>query len=338
MNKYSEAVQELDSEGFYIFKGFFAISTVEQARLEVAALFASDLVQRTELNISEPWNRKGECISILTKPTHILLDAYAKSPALDAMVENILSDVEISGVLRELAGPKIKFRGYNVQRLTGEFDPRPSYGIAANPHEWHRDSPGEIGIAIFLEDVPGPNNGATSFIRGSHRFPFCPRWSALFGPPYTKKLGVPGASLFLRWNIFSRLLARRVVVDKEAGAYGVKGDFYIFINDVWHGREPNINGRTGIKVMLGAYPTTFVFPDKVTKPSAEILAQLPSNVRSCAGGYDGEHLDDKQGDTLIESMLNKRESSRHHWTFRLARLERRFADAVSTFLSKLRAS
>ena len=338
MNRYLEAIQKLELEGFYIFKGFFPISKVEQARHEVAALFANDLVQRSELNISEPWNRRGECVSILTKPTHILLDTYAKSPTLDAMVEDILSDVETSVVLKELAGPKIKFRGYNIQRLTGESDPRPPYGVAPNPHEWHRDSPGELGIAIFLEDVPGPGNGATSFVRGSHNFPFCPRWSALFGPPYTKELGVPGVSLFLRWNIFSRLLARRVVANKEAGAYGVKGDFYIFINDVWHGREPNINGRTGIKVMLGAYPTSFVFPDKVRKPSLEILALLPAHVRFSAGGYDTEQLDHKYGDTLIERMLAKRGSSRHHWTFRLARLERRFADAVSTFLSKLRAS
>lgn len=337
MNAYAEAIQELESEGFYTFKGFFPISKVEQAKQEVATLFSNDLEQRAILNISEPWSRSGECVSILTKPTHILLDAYAKSPTLDAMVEEILSDADVSEVLRKLAGPKIKFRGYNVQRLTGEPDPRPSYGVASNPHEWHRDSPGELGIAIFLEDVPGPGNGATSFVRGSHHFPFCPRWSALFGPPYTKKLGVPGLSLFLRWNIFSRLLARRVVVNRETGAYGVKGDFYIFINDVWHGREPNIHGRTGIKVMLGAYPTSFAFPDKVIKPSAEILALLPPQVRFSAGGYDAEHLDQKNGDTLIERMLAKRESSKHHWTFRLARLERRFADAVSTFFSKLRA-
>jgi hypothetical protein len=337
LNVCCEAPGDLETKGFYTFKGFFPVSKVEQAKLEVENIFETDLRQRAELKISEAWNKKGDCVSILTKPTHILLDAYGKSSTLDTLVEEILTNPVSREVLRKLAGPHIKFRGYNIQKLTGKNDPRPSYGVAPNPHEWHRDSPGELGIAIFLEDVPGPGNGATSFVPGSHHFPFCPRWNALLGPPYIRNLGVPGLSFFLRWNIFSRILARRVVANKQTGAYGVQGDFYIFINDVWHGREPNIHGRTGIKVMIGAYPTCFAFPDTVGVPDTKTLEVLPPHVRFSAGGYDSEHLDPKLGDTLIERMLHNRETRNHHWSFMLARLERKLADRVSSFSGQLRS-
>ena len=66
--------------------------------------------------------------------------------------------------------------------VTGSYDPGPMPSLPKEvtlPHDWHRDSPGEFGIGIFLSDVPDGGNGGTALMRGSHLFPYCPRWQAL---------------------------------------------------------------------------------------------------------------------------------------------------------------
>lgn len=320
---------ELEGVGFYVFRDFLDREQVEAARQEIGAWFDVDLKERREAGSAEAWHSGTAGTSILTKPTHIMLDAYARSSVLDQLVEKVLSDQLTSGVLRELAGENIKFRGYNVQRMTGAPDPRPAIGVAANPHEWHRDSPGEFGIALFLEDVPGPDNGATSLVPGSHYYPYCPRWNCLFGPPYQVSRGGKGLNFFLRFSIANRLLGRKIA--KEAtGAYGKQGDLYFFINDVWHGREPNIHGRSGIKVMIGAFPADDPFPDEVTPPDQAALAKLPPSVRRAAGQAAPSVA---TGDTILKRVRARRAESHPPLIFTLARIERKFADAISSILS-----
>ena len=323
-----EVTAGLEKNGFHVFRDFLDRDLVEKARQEINEWLEIDLRERTESGSSKPWHSGLAGTSILTSPTQILLDAYGKSPILDQLVEKILSDPFSGGVLKELAGEQIKFRGYNVQRMTGAADPRPNIGVAPNPHEWHRDSLGEFGIALFLEDVPGPNNGATSLVPGSHYFPYCPRWNCLLGPPYMRKQDKRGLDLFLRFNLFSRLLGRRVVTKTATGAYGEQGDFYFFINDVWHGREPNTNGRTGIKVMIGAFPADVPFPDKVVPPDDAILEKLPPLVRRAAGQYPAV-TSATANDTILKRVHLHRGENPPALIFRLARLERKFADLVS---------
>ena len=324
----SEVAADLETAGFHVFHDFLDKDLVEKAREEITEWLDADLRERKESGSSSPWHSGTAGTSILTRPTHILLDAYARSPALDQLVEKILSDSFSGGVLKELAGEQIKFRGYNIQRMTGAADPRPDIGVAPNPHEWHRDSPGEFGIALFLEDVPGPNNGATSLVQGSHYFPYCPRWNCLFGPPYSTKYGQSGMKWFLRFNLFNRLLARNVVTSAATGAYGKQGDFYFFINDVWHGREPNTNGRTGIKMMIGAFPADDPFPDKVVPPDDAVLARLPPLVRRAAGQYPTA-TSASPDDTILKRVRRQQSETRPALIFKLAQFERKFADVVS---------
>jgi ectoine hydroxylase-related dioxygenase (phytanoyl-CoA dioxygenase family) len=323
--KVTEVAAELESVGFHVFHDFLDREQVEAARQEINRWFEVDLKERKESDASNAWHSGTAGTSILTEPTHIMLDAYARSPILDQMVEKILSDPLTSGVLKELAGEHIKFRGYNVQRMTGAPDPRPSIGVAANPHEWHRDSLGEFGIALFLEDVLGPDNGATSLVPGSHYYPYCPRWNCLLGPPYQTKDRNLGLQSFLRFNIANRLLGRSIV-KKATGAYGRQGDVYFFINDVWHGREPNTHGRSGIKVMIGAFPADDPFPDKVVPPDEATLAKLSPLVRKAAGQYPAPA---SAGDTILKRLRVHRRQTRPALIFRLAQLERKLADAVS---------
>jgi hypothetical protein len=318
----------LETNGFYVFHDFLDRGLVEKARQEITGWLETDLRERAESGSSEDWHSGAAGTSILTRSTQILLDAYAKSTVLDQLVEKILSDPFSGGALKELAGEQIKFRGYNIQRMTGAADPKPNIGVAPNPHEWHRDSLGEFGIALFLEDVPGPDNGATSLVPGSHYFPYCPRWNCLFGPPYKTRYGHSGLNWFLRHNFFNRLLGRNVVAKTATGAYGKQGDFYFFINDVWHGREPNINGRTGIKVMIGAFPADDPFPDKVVPPDDSVLAKLPPLVRRAAGQYAAV-ASASNNDTILKRVRLHRSETRPALIFKLAQLERQFADVFS---------
>jgi hypothetical protein len=323
----STIAAELEREGFYVFHNALDSEQVETARQEINRWLDVDVKEREEAASQEPWHTGAAGTSILTNPTHLLLDAYAKSPALDQLVEKILTDPVAAGVLKELAGENIKFRGYNIQRMTGKLDARPDIGIAPNPHEWHRDSPGEFGIALFLEDVPGPNNGATSLISGSHFYPYCPRWNCLLGPPFLTGNGKRGLRFFLRYSWANRILGQRIL-KKATGAYGKQGDFYFFINDVWHGREPNTEGRSGIKMMIGAFPADDPFPDRVVPPSAETLAKLPLHVRLAAsqeavappGSTDG---------TILKRLRKWRSEHAPELIFRLAKLERQFAELIS---------
>src|SRR5579859_762415 len=114
----SSIATELEREGFYVFHNALDRDQVETARQEVQHWLEVDLRERAEAGSDEPWHTGTAGTSILTNPTHLLLDAYAKSPALDTLVEKILSDPIAAGVLKELAGEGIKFRGYNIQCMT----------------------------------------------------------------------------------------------------------------------------------------------------------------------------------------------------------------------------
>ena len=317
----SEAARALRADGFAMFRGFLPVGEVDEARREVEALFARDVEERKDRAIAEAHHDGVSGHSILTKPTHLLLDLYAKSAALDRLAERILTDPVSSAVLAELAGGEIKLRGYNCTRITGEHDPRPGLGPASNPHQWHRDSYGEIGIGVFLSDFPEPNQGSTAFLRGSHVYPYCPRANCLFGPPY------PGGNpVFLRLNPFNRLLASRIR-RAATGAYGRRGDFYVFINDTWHGREPNLHGHSGLRVMIGAFAADVPYPDDVAMLPPGVLEKLPPALRRVAPQPRAPAA--ARPKPILDEMAQKQKALASNPLFRLARWERRLADRVS---------
>lgn len=311
-----KAVEALERDGYVVFESFFSAEEADRAAAELNVQYKKDLSDQTckTLVVS-----KTEC-------THITLNAYGHSPTLDRMVEKILTDPISGATLKALVGDYVKLRGYNVQRMTGEVNRKPSIGVLPNPHEWHRDSPGEIGIAIFLSDIEGYGSGATSVVQGSHRFPFCPRWNCMFGPPFLLANGRMRASDWLmHWTWFSRRLAR-LISPRVTGIYGKRGDFYIFINDVWHGREESLFGNKSIKVMLGAFPTDFDFPDLVTPPPAEVLAKLPPALRAAAGQTNPVN---GEKNTILRRMLAERAQTGVHYLFRASQIERHAMNSLA---------
>lgn len=320
--------QDLEKDGFVVVRNFFDPELVRKAHDEIEAWYQRDLEDRKSRKILNTTVDGVAGKTILTEPTHLMLDVYGRSPTLDALFEKILSDSISARLLSALAGPNLKLRGYNIKRMTGHPDPRPTMGPSPIPHEWHTDSPSEICIAIYLDDFTQPDNGTTALMRGSHLFPYCPRWNCLFGPiiPVLTKFGLEtGISLFLKLNVFNRFLAKRLR-NRETGAYGKRGDFYIFINDVWHGREPNIHGNDHMMLMAGAFPSEAPFPDKVPVPPADKLDCLPPRLRAAAA----QSLPGNPGrDTILHRMFEHRAKARFPDLFYLARLERLVADAVS---------
>jgi putative 2OG-Fe(II) oxygenase len=305
-------VDTVRRDGFVVVRDFFPPELVARAHAELESWYARDLEDRKAKDITEPVHQGPAGKTVLTRPSHLLIDAYGRSAAFDAMFEKILTDPLSRGLLDRVAGRRFKMRGYNVRRMTGAYDPPPA-------HEWHRDSPGEFCVGIFLTDVEPEEHGATALVPGSHRFPYDPRWNALFSEPYR------GLKVFLRKNRYNRRLAQ-TALHGATGAYGRRGDFYLFLNDVWHGRQPNLHGRETMVALLGAFPTEFPYPDRVPMPPPDVVGALPGAIREVVRQ---DQPANETRDTFIHEMLDTRPQARFRDPFYMARLERKVADAVS---------
>lgn len=312
MTELHSLVETVRRDGFVVVRDFFPPELVARAHAELEAWFQKDVEDRRARGVTEPPFVGVAGSSQLTRPSHLLLDVYGKSPAFDVMFEKILTDPLSRGLLSKVAGERFKMRGYNIRRMSGAYDPPPA-------HEWHRDSPGEFCIGIFLTDVAPDEHGATALVPGSHRFPFDPRWNTLFSGPYR------GFKLFLDKNRYSRRLAQ-TALKGASGAYGRRGDFYVFLNDVWHGRQPNLHGSQTMVALLGAFPTEFPYPDKVPLPAPEVLAKLSPAIQEVVRQ---DQPPNAARDTVIHQMLATRPTPRFGDPFYMARLERKIADAAS---------
>jgi putative 2OG-Fe(II) oxygenase len=305
-------IDTLRRDGFVVVRDFFPPEIVERAHQELLAWYEKDVEDRKAKGAVKPKFEGVAGASVLTEPSHLLLDVYTKSPAFDGMFEKILTDPLSRTVLRKLAGERFKMRGYNIRKMSGSYDPPPA-------HEWHRDSPGEFCIGIFLTDVEPEEHAATALVPGSHKFPYDPRWNCLFSEPYE------GIKFFLRHNYWSRKLGQ-TALKNASGAYGKQGDFYIFMNDVWHGRQPNLHGSKNMVALLGAFPTDFPYPDTVKMPPPEVLEKVSPVIREVIRQDQPPNM---EKDTLLHEMLQARRPPDFADPYWKARLERQVADAVS---------
>ncbi len=280
MSRAQEYVSTLERDGFVVVPSFLDENLVNQAKLDLEEIYARDLEERKSRNADEPLFTHGSTMTVLTPPSHLALRLPGKSAALDQCYEKILTDPMSSELLTKTVG-NFKMRDVNCRYMTGSVD---TGNFLNGPHELHRDSPGEFTIAIFLNEVSPGDNAGTEVVPGSHKYPWCPRWNALFGVPfYLNRKGVRGPENVPRYNIFSRLLHRFFVKGHNAhGVYGKPGDFYIFLNDTWHGRVPNMHGQRGMIVMAGGFPTDYPFPDEPQPFDPVQLNKIPPTYRRIA--------------------------------------------------------
>ena len=326
-----DLINTLMRDGFVVFRGFFPKDVAEQARVELKEWHARDIEARTragvDKNDSQHYHQfesaAGE--SSLSRYSHVLVDVYGKSPTLDHMFETVLTDPVSSKVIRAIAGEYFKIRGYNSRLMTGKPD---ELGQG-----WHRDSPGEFGIGFLLTDVPPGDNGATAVLPGSHLLPYDPQANCLFRDDGWH-VTTPVSNRLKKLAIFNRLLEKKLM-PRATGVSGTQGDLYIFLNDTWHGRQPNIHGRETMVVLIGCYPTEFPFPEEVKSLPAEVVVKLPPAVREVV------RLDrppNEKKDTVIYMTLSRREPLQRFGLFYWAAIERQLlvAGARREFLKLLR--
>ena len=310
-------VADLERDGYVIVKSFLDKALVEEARRDLEAIYAKDLEERRMRNMDEQLFTHGSTKSILSKPSHLVLGLPGKSKALDQCYEKIFTDPMTRELIRAIAGEHIKIRDVNCRYMSGTYD---GGDFLNPPHEWHRDSPGEFCIAIPLNEVAEGDNGATAVIPGSHRYPWCPRWNAMFGAPFyiNRNPAKRGPSILTRFNPFNRLLHRRYTKGKT-GTYCKPGDFYIFLNDTWHGRVANRHGARPMIVMAGAFPTDFAFPDEPDPFPAATTDRLPPNYRRAVARNAPINTDKN---TMMHRMLRDRRPDRPTDLFWWARKEK----------------
>jgi Phytanoyl-CoA dioxygenase (PhyH) len=314
-------VERLARDGFVMLPRFFPPDMAEKARRELEAWYGLDLEERRERGVTDPHFDGTAGHSILTRPSHLLIDLYGKCPTLDRMFEALLVSALSRSLVRALGGKHIKTVGINCRWMTGAHDPPPA-------HDWHRDSPGAFNVGILLTDVPAGDNGATRLIPGSQWYPYNPIHHTLFSERYE------GLPVFRRLNIFNRVLDARM--KREAvEVVGQQGDVYLFSNELWHGRSPNLHGHRTMVILSAFYPRHFPFPSKVRARPPEELAKMPEALRPL---YEPDGPSDPDEQTLVNQFVAKTGHPRSPRLFHLVRLERRFAEWWSRAWPRLRQS
>src|SRR5436190_3051592 len=307
----------VERDGYVVVKSFLDKELVAQARRDLEAIYARDIEERRLRNDDTPLFTHGSTKSNLSPTSHLVLRLPGKSKALDRCYEQIFSAPATRDLIRAIAGDHIKIRDVNCRYMTGADD---AGDLLNPPHEWHRDSDGEFCIAIPLNEVAQGENAATAVIPGSHRYPWDPRWKGMFGAPFyiNRKPLERGPSLLTRLNPFNRWPYKRYMKN-HTGTFAQPGDFYIFLNDTWHGRVPNRNGARPMIVMAGAFATDFPFPDTPTPFPAEVIGQLPPTYARVVA-RDLPVNTNKE--TIIHRMLRSRKGDLPSDLFWWARMER----------------
>ena len=104
----------------------------------------------------------------------------------------------------------------------------------------------------------------------------------------------------MRGAILTRWLHKRIWPRvRELG--GKPGDIFFFLNDLWHGRAPNIHGTRNIIVRFGGFPTEFPFKDDLPLPAE--IATLPTALRA---RYAREQPLNTDPTTLVRQLATRR--------------------------------
>ncbi len=261
-----ELVRRLREDGFFILRSAFGRARVSELRPRLAAMLDEDMAR---IRAPEGASLPARYESWHSEHQHAILFPCVHSAGLAELFDEILSDPVFTAMTDRVLGREYRLRADDVRRLSGVNDWVDDFQL---PHEWHRDSPGEFTFGVFFDDVTPRASGATTVIRGSHWQPYDPMWDVMFSAPspisrelYLRSGPRIGAGL-ARLAVCNRLLKRRLrkrVVELS----GAPGDVYFFLNDLWHGRAPNVHGSRNIIARVGGFPTDFPFKDDIPLPA-----------------------------------------------------------------------
>ena len=270
-----DLLRRVREDGYFILRGALDPAAVEAVRPLAAAMLDEDWARIQAGGVGPKYD------SWHSDHQHAILFPSVHCPPLAALFEAVLTDPAVAFLLERVAGRDYQLRADDVRRLSGVNDWVDDFQI---PHNWHRDSPGVFNFGIPLEDVSRPHSGTTTVLRATHWQPYAPYWDFVFSTPshISRELFLAGGPKIEanlgRFNPFNRLLKRRLRTEVRELS-GKPGDVYFFLNDLWHGRGPNVHGERNIIARLGGFPTDFPFtgPD-VTLPRTG-LEDLPPTLR-----------------------------------------------------------
>ena len=140
---------------------------------------------------------------------------------IDELLEKILSNPEIQKTLSVLLG-----KNYLLRKIVVRYNEPDDKGLML-----HQDSIGEVSLMILVNDQL---DGSTVFFQGSQLI------------PSEKHLASK-----VSWNSLKLMNKAKYFL---MPAIGNAGDYYYFLNRVWHGRKPGNSHKTKIALFFPCYP------------------------------------------------------------------------------------
>lgn len=329
---YTALYNEVLSNGHFTIPHFFSKQEVTAIKTELIELFEEDIAYRNKNTISTADHQKDGYTYSLTDEMHTLLFPAFCSEKTALLIEKIITHPTIALLLKNTIGECYRLRVDLVRKATGKNDG--SNGFKALPHTWHRDTPGEFTFGIFLDDMVAPFSGGTSVISGgTHLQPHHPLWDFMFEPQsYTTEKHYAAQKLTRLPSLFSQLgllnqLAKKAALQKAVEIRGEAGDIYFFLNDVWHGRAPNLSGKSFMTIRFGGFPTDFPFKEDLPLPAG--IEKLPPTLKA---RYSQNQPINSKKDLLI----HKTRTQKANWLYRLACKEKKVAVVLLEKLYNLR--
>lgn len=184
----------------------------------------------------------------------LYFDPLGIEQRFDTVFNHLFSKESLASLLRRVLGPEFRL----WQLLIRQSNP------GAKNLVMHQDLPGEVGLAILLDDTTD-GLGSTSFLPGSHR------WPRLF---HTNTHIDPSS---IRWAIGS--------------AAGRAGDGFLFYNSTWHGvLNSTTESRTAI--ILTFIPTAMSPALRMADP--ELIDRIGGNLAHLLAGREVPIQSDNQ--------------------------------------------
>ena len=299
-------VNDVEQDGYFVARNYFPTARIQQVRRELDEILEQDQAARQARNIPSRWAENGLMISALSPLMHTVYFPLWKSTGLRELADALFSDPEIRHFCRRVIGEHFRLRVDLVRKSTGVNDTVNDFQL---PHVWHRDTPGEFTFGIFFDDLTSPYSGGTAVVPGTHWQAYHPLWDfALSSGSYIskthyldKKIQPRVIDSALDKFMFCNGRMRGNIARRATEIRGKPGDIYFFLNDIWHGRAPNVHGSRNIMVRIGGFATEFEFKDDMGMP--DNLEILPASV---AVRYNREQIANSDHSTLMQRIAQRK--------------------------------
>jgi len=268
--------ERVERDGYFVIKNFFNREAVLEARKELKVILDKDDKRRKGLDL-RPVDKSVKYTSIQQHLMHSIWFPSMQSPAYLKLVNDLFSHPYLKSFMENLAGDNCRMRIDLIRRSSGFNDYVDDFQI---PHMWHRDTLGEFTFGMFFDDMPEKGAGGTAVIKGTHWDARDARWDLLLAENenFSRKHHLGNRQLlkmpkeYADMATLNQKLRKRCQKNKEE-LTGQMGDFYFFLNDVWHGRAGNTTGKRWMISRFGGFATEFPFKDDIDLP--EGMDKLP---------------------------------------------------------------